>query len=81
MQREEAVTRLKEITSVCENLSPHAITLTSSKPADAISTGYQVRIKTELDEESKRQIQAIADKYNLTFTEENGEIIIYRPKN
>jgi hypothetical protein len=80
MKREEAVTYLKEITRVCENLSPHAITLTSSRPADALSAGYQVRIKTELDEESKRQIQVIVEKNNLAIAEENGEIIIYRPK-
>jgi hypothetical protein len=79
MKREEAVTCLKEITAFCTNMSPNAVTLTDSTQS-SLSVGYQVKIKTVLDVETKQQVQEIAKKYNLALKESEEEIIIYRPK-
>jgi len=34
-----------------------------------------------LDDEIKQQIKNIAKKHDLVVKEENGEVIIYQPKN
>jgi hypothetical protein len=80
MKREEAVTCLKEITCSCANMSPNAVTLTDPKLNDPLAVGYQVKIKTILDSETKQQVQQIAKKYNLALKEGEEEIIIYRPR-
>lgn len=80
MKRDEAVTFLKEITTTCTDMSPDSVTLFPSQVNDPISTGYQVHIKTVLDGETKQQIQSIVEKYRLAFKEENGKVVIYRPK-
>jgi hypothetical protein len=61
-------------------MSPNAVTLTSPKLNDPFTVGYQVKIKTRLDTETKQQVQTIAKKYNLALKEGEEEIIIYRPK-
>ena len=80
MKRHEAVTCLKEITSTCTNMSPDSITLFNSRPDDPDSTGYQVHIKTVLDNETKQRLQNIAEKHSLALKEEKGKVVIYQPK-
>jgi hypothetical protein len=80
MKRHEAVTCLKEITSTCTNMSPDSITLFNSRPDDRDSTGYQVHIKTVLDNETKQRLQNIAEKHSLALKEEKGKLVIYQPK-
>jgi hypothetical protein len=80
MNRQEAVTCLKEITAICGSMSPDAISLVNSKPDNPLSTGYQLHIQTVLDGETKRQVQIIAEKNSLALKEEKGQVIIYRPK-
>jgi len=80
MKRNEAVTYLKEITNTCTNMSPDAVALFDSRPDDPDSTGYQVHIKTVLDNETKQRLQNIAEKHSLALREEKGKVIIYQPK-
>ncbi len=80
MKRHEAITCLKEINATCRNMSADAVSLVNSKPNDDLSMGYQVHIKTVLDGETKLQIQSIAEKHSLAIKEENGKVVIYRPK-
>jgi hypothetical protein len=39
-----------------------------------------VRIRAVLSNESAQQIRSIAEKLNLAILEENGEVVIYKPK-
>jgi hypothetical protein len=80
LKRHEAVTCLKEIANNCSNMSPDSVTLYNSKPDDSLSTGYQVHIKTVLDDETKQQLQNIAEKHSLALKEEKGKVVIYKPK-
>jgi hypothetical protein len=80
MKRNEAITCLKEITNTCTNMSLDSITLFNSKPDDPQSTGYQMHIKTVLDNETKQRLQNIAKKHSLALREEKGKVIIYQPK-
>ena len=80
MKRNEAVTFLKEITNTCGSMSPDSVTLFRSKMDDQDSVGYQVHIKTVLDSETRQQVRNIAEKYSLALREEEGKVVIYKPK-
>ncbi|MCL2359285.1 MAG: hypothetical protein LBH74_07480 [Nitrososphaerota archaeon] len=80
MKRNEAVTFLREITKNCNQMSPEAVTLIDSPVNDPLSIGYQVHIKTILDNETKGQIQNLLQERSLAFIEEANKVIIYKPK-
>ena len=80
MNRHEAVTFLKEITNSCANMSPDSVTLFHSKMDDPNSMGYQVHIKTILDNETKQQIRNIVEKHSLALKEEKDKVVIYKPR-
>ena len=77
MNRDDAVTLLKKITTTCSGLSPDSVTLFQSSPAD-VAVGYQVFIKADLDFETERQIRTIADGFSLSVKHEEGKLVIYR---
>lgn len=60
-------------------MSPDSISLNHSKTSDD-STGYQLHIKTMLDDETKMRLKEIADKHSLEIKQENDKVIIYKPK-
>ena len=39
-----------------------------------------MHIKTVLDSETKQQVRNIAEKYSLALREEEGKVVIYKPK-
>ena len=80
MNRDEVVALYREIMSLCPDMSSSTVNLTESKPDDPVAQGYQIRIKTSLDNESAKIIEETAKKYSLTMKEENGEVIIFKPK-
>jgi len=61
-------------------MSPDSVTLFHSKIDDQYSVGCQVHIKTVLDSETKQQVRNIAEKYSLALREEEGKVVIYKPK-
>ena len=81
MNRAEAVALYKEIMNLCEDMRASAVNLIESKPNNLKATGYQVRFKAVLSNESAQQIRSIAEKLNLAVIEENGKVVIYKPKN
>ena len=66
--------------NLCEDMRASAVNLIESKPNNLKATGYQVRIRAVLSNESAQQIRSIAEKLNLAILEENGEVVIYKPK-
>ena len=54
--------------------------LLEPNPADALSTGYTLRIKTILDNQCRQQLKEITKKHNLAVIEEQIQIIVYKPK-
>jgi hypothetical protein len=80
MKRYEAVACLKEINSACRQISPDAVTLINSPANDPLSTGYQVHIHLNIDDETKNQIQTIAQTHQLVTKEEKDKVVIYQPK-
>lgn len=80
MNRSEAVTYIKEIYTLCKNMTPEAVSLIESEPNDQVATGYKVHIKALLDTESIQQITDIAQKHGLAVREEKDTVVIYKPR-
>jgi hypothetical protein len=78
MDRQEAVSYLRELFSLCNDLSPNAVSF--EQPKDGDSVGYQVRIKGNMLETDKTTLKEIAKKRNLTVKDNTDEVIVYNPK-
>ena len=80
MNRDEAIALYKEIMNLCPSMGSSAVNLMKSRPDDPVAQGYQVRIRASPDSESEKLIEEIAKKHSLVMKEENGEVIIFKPK-
>ena len=80
MEREEAILLLKELFEKCTFLDGQYLALMPPGYDIALSKGYQIKIKTPLDEETRNCMQDVLMKYHLSIkiTEPDG-FIIYRP--
>ena len=94
MKREEAISVLKELLDNCNGLDGNYLELSSSNASSSTMGGYQITIKTALDEKTKKRIQEILMKHQLTYQAGNmwktkrsinktepDTYIIYKPKN
>ena len=80
MKREEAILVLKELFEKCTFLDGHYLALMPAGYASTMSKGYQILIKTPLDEETRNCMQDILMKNKLTIkVKEQDTFIIYRP--
>ncbi|MCW3995143.1 MAG: hypothetical protein NWE98_03210 [Candidatus Bathyarchaeota archaeon] len=81
MNRKEASAFLKELLAECKLDSDSFVLLEPNpKEAEALSTGYKIRIKTILESECRQRIKEITKKYDLAVIEELNQIIVYKPK-
>ncbi len=78
MQRNEAVTYLKELLVACDNMSPQAVSFENNKAEN--SAGYRVHIKGTIFESDKQAVKDIAKKYSLEVSEEPEEVVVYKPQ-
>ncbi len=79
MNKHEASTFLKSLLTECK-LDSNSFILLEPNPADTLSTGYKIRIKTILDNDCRQLIKGITKKHDLTVVEEQNQIIVYKPK-
>jgi hypothetical protein len=77
MQRNEAITYLKELLNVCSNMSPKAVSFESNPNSQ--STDYRVHIKGSIYDADKQMVKDIAKKHSFSVKEESDEVIIYKP--
>lgn len=76
-QRNEAVTYLKELLTVCNEMSPDSVSF--EKPNDSDSTGYTVHIKGAIQDSDKRVVKEVAKKYSLAVKENLNGVVVYKP--
>jgi hypothetical protein len=77
MQRNEAITYLKELLNACSNMSPQAVSFESNTNSQSID--YRVHIKGFIYDSDKLMVKEIAKKHSLSVKEELDEVIIYKP--
>ena len=75
MDRNEAVTYLKELLNTCQSMSPQAV----SFEKNGASAGFKVHIKGVTNEPDKEKIRGIAQKHSLAVEEESDAVVIYKP--
>ncbi len=90
MERQEAVTVVKELIDSCVGLDGHSFEL--APPNIGTSVGYQIIIRTALDDQTKACVRAIVQKHSLAYqtgsmwktrrslSQEPDTLIIYKPK-
>ncbi len=80
MKREEAILILKELFEKCTFLDGRYLALMPPNATTLMSKGYQILIKTPLDEETRICMQDVLMKNHLTIKIiEEDSFIIYRP--
>ena len=67
MRREKAISVLKELLDNCTGLDGHYFELSPANTPTSTKEGYQIIIKTALDQETKNCIQDILIKHQLTY--------------
>ena len=80
MKREEAILVLKELFEKCTTLDGHYLELIPPNASTMMSGGYQIQIKTVLDEETRNCMQDVLVNYHLTIkVPDEQTFIIYKP--
>ena len=80
LKREEAILVLKELFEKCTLLDGRYLALMPPNATELMSKGYQILIKTPLDEETRDCMQEVLMKNHLTIKiTEADTFVIYRP--
>ena len=79
MDREEAIKLFKEIIADC-NINITSVSLVAPRQDDVLSDGFQLQIKSLLNDSERQVIHKIVENYQLAWKEISGKIIIYKPK-
>lgn len=77
MERNEAVTYLKELLRQCEELAPELVFFET--PKNSASAGYRVHIKGTIHENDRQTVREVAKKHGLEVQEDAGGVVIYKP--
>jgi hypothetical protein len=81
LNREEAMSLLKELNLSCDGLGEHGVMLMPPNADDVLSHGYQLHIRGSIDNEMLVCIRPLLEKYKLTMVNEPEKrlLVIYRP--
>lgn len=76
MNRNEAITYLKELLSQCNDMSPASVSFENPKNSDSV--GYRIHIKGKIYASDMQKVREIAKKYSLAVKEEVDGVVVYR---
>jgi hypothetical protein len=79
MNRQEAADFLKELLDTFCSLEGKPFALMPPDSDSVLSKGYQIHIKTTLDESTLLGIRKIVLERNLAISEEDNLTVIYKP--
>jgi len=79
MKRDEAINVLKEISEACTNLETYQVMIMPPNANGVLSTGNQIHVKVNLDQESMMCIKPFLAKRGLAVKQEKNLLIIYKP--
>jgi hypothetical protein len=81
LNKSEALNVMHEILAACnESLIINSVSLDCHGPLNCMSfDGFKITMKCDLNDCSRRCIQPILDKRNLTIEETQGNVLIYSP--
>ncbi|MCL5949251.1 MAG: hypothetical protein M1490_02090 [Candidatus Bathyarchaeota archaeon] len=76
MDRNEAVTYLKELLNLCSDMSPESMSFET--PTNSDSVGYRVHIKGKIHDIDRQRVKDVAKKYNLVVKEDSDGVVVYK---
>jgi hypothetical protein len=77
LKRAEAILVVKELFDKCTYMDGRYLSLVPPTSVEPTALGYQIHIKTSLDEETEKCMQDIIDSHNLTMqTFKNEDLVI-----
>jgi hypothetical protein len=84
MEKQEAITVLRDVLAECAgSLLERCVSLTSVEPVNPktlIDYGkFEVRITCMVDDDLRRCINIVVNKYRLATRQEGNQIVLYRP--
>jgi hypothetical protein len=79
LNREDAIKLFKEIIAECK-INIASVSLVYSRKDDALSDGFQLHIKSTLNEYERELIQRIMDKHQLAWKQIDDAVVIYKPQ-
>jgi hypothetical protein len=79
VDKKQASKFLKTLLTECK-LDSNSYVLVDPAPEDALSTGYKIKVKAIMDNDCRQQIKRITKKHNLAVSEEQDQIVVYKPK-
>ena len=80
MQRDKAVSVVKEIFRSCTSIEGESVKLLPSKADGVYADGCQIHIETGGDVAVVACIEAVAANYGLAVASEGERLIIYEPQ-
>jgi hypothetical protein len=78
LDRTEAVAYLKELLSLCDQLSPSSVSFENFK--NTSSMGYRVTIKGTIYESDRQGLRDLAKKHDLVVQVDAEGVVVYKPK-
>ncbi len=78
MNRNEAVSYLRDLLNECDGLSPNAVSF--EQQVNAQAAGYTLRIKGSMHASDIEVVRSIAKKHSLEVKDEKDSLLVYRPK-
>jgi len=79
MNRSEAVKVLKGVLDKCPSIEASSIILVPPRADDTFSHGYQIHLRTLLNQAERQCLEMFLFEQGLAFKETQGKTIIYRP--
>ena len=79
MNREQAVTVIKEIFEHCRLIEGKSLKLLPPKGNDALSDTYQIHIHADSDQILTSCVETVAQEHKLAVKKTDGFLIVYKP--
>jgi hypothetical protein len=76
MNRDEAVTYLKEVLMQCKDMSPEEVSFQQQTNAE----GFCVHIKGAIHPADKEVVKEVAKKFSYEVKEDANSVVVYTPK-
>jgi hypothetical protein len=79
MDRQKAVSFIKEIFEQCHSIEGKSIKLLPPKENNSLSSTFQIHIEVKDDLTLQSCVHKIAAKNNLAVAKKDGVLIVYKP--
>lgn len=77
MNRNEAVSYLKDLLSQCNGMSPNAVSF--EQKGGMNSEGYVIHIRGRIEASERQVVRNVAQKYSFQVKDNSDGVVVYKP--